>query len=246
MRQITYAALPRGDANWMRDVLELVEQAGISTVADLGAGAHPVLAPEYVERRKLDYTIFDISQAEMEKAGEAYNSVVEDVTSPGFADGRRFDLVLSRWLLEHISDPAQFHRNVFEMLPPGGRAVHFFPTLYTLPFMINRVLPERLSGRLLGTSLGETRSKFPARYRWCRGPTRSQLRRLEGTGFEIERYVGYYGHPYYRRIPPLDAAERWRASLLARHPLPLLTNYASVTLRKPALSSSRSVNSTPS
>jgi SAM-dependent methyltransferase len=229
---IEYYALP-GNSDWLSDIRDVIERIGAHRIADLGAGANPVLDPELVEQAGLDYTIFDISEDELAKAGPRYRKVVADVTSAGFAEDGKFDLVLSRWLLEHIADPEQFHRNVFAMLSPGGRAVHFFPTLYSLPFVVNRLLPEFLSQRLLDTSF-EGRTKFPARYRWCRGPTRGQIRRLESTGFEIERYVGFYGHPYFRRIRALDAIERRCAAALARHPIPLLTSFASVTLAKAA------------
>jgi SAM-dependent methyltransferase len=229
MTTIEYHALP-GPRDWLVDLKSLVQRTGASRIADLGAGAHPVLDAEYVKSAGLDYTIIDISESELEKAGTSYKKVIGDVTKEGFARGGRFDLVHSRWLLEHISNPRQFHRNVLEMLEPGGRAVHFFPTLYSLPFVLNWALPEAVSSRLLGTSFAG-RSKFPARYRWCRGPTRRQIGRFMTAGFEVEEYVGYYGHPYYQRLRPLDAAE---------HPLPGLTSFASVTLVKPPLHGSSS------
>ena len=228
--RVSYHAFPK-EFDWLGAIKRLIAGGGVRTVADLGAGAHPILDRAFVDSAGLDYTIFDVSSLELERAGNGYRKVVADVTADDFAEGRRFDLVLSRWVLEHIADPNRFHRNVFSMLPRGGRAVHFFPTLYSAPFVVNRLLPETASKRLLGASLGD-RSKFPARYRWCRGPTQAQLLRLRSTGFEIEEYVGFYGHPYFRRIGPLDWLERRSATFLERNPVPALTSFASVTLVK--------------
>lgn len=231
MITIDYRVLP-GEWNWSRDVERLIEQRGAVSVADLGAGAHPVLSPAEVERLGLEYTIFDISARELEKAAPAYTKVVADVDGQTFTDGNSYDLVVSRWLLEHLSSPPRFHRNVYEMLKPGCSAIHFFPTLYSTPFLINWLLPETVSSRVLGASF-QDRSKFPARYSWCRGPTKRQLRRLEATGFSVDEYVGYYGHPYYGRFRPLAVAERRLRAYLGRHPSPLLTSFASVTLTRP-------------
>ena len=45
-------------------------------------------------------------------------------------------------LAEHVPDGYRFHSNLFELLKPGGVAFHFMPTLYSPPFVINRLLPE--------------------------------------------------------------------------------------------------------
>src|ERR1700721_1406514 len=53
-----------------------------------------------------------------------------------------YDLVFSKMLCEHLPDARTFHANCLRLLRPGARAVHFFPTLYTLPFVANRLIPE--------------------------------------------------------------------------------------------------------
>ncbi len=218
-------------------VRELVANHELSSVADLGAGANPVFASDYVRETGLDYTLIDISDAELSKAGGPHQRVVADVTSPNLRPESKYDLVVSRWLLEHLDDPRQFHRNVFAMLNPGGFAFHFFPTLYSPPFVANRILPEAISKPLLGSNL-EGREKFPAHYRWCRGPTARQIKRLTSIGFSVEEYVGFFGHDYFAPVRLLHRAEHRAARLLARHPLPSLTSFASVTLRKPHFAAS--------
>ena len=76
-------------------------------------------------------------------------------------------------------------------------------------------------------------AKFRAYYRWCRGPTRRQLRRLESVGFQVLDYVGYFGHGYFGPLKPLDRVEQALSHALVRRPLPALTSYATVTLRRP-------------
>jgi hypothetical protein len=140
---------------------------------------------------------------------------------------------------EHVPAPERFHATVHALLAPGGYAVHAFPTLYEPTLVANLLIPESVSAPVLraiqpGREPHGEHAKFSAHYRWCRGPTRRQLRRLRGAGFEIVDYVGYFGHGYFRRLPPLDRLEQRLARALQRRPLPWLTSYALVVLRRRA------------
>lgn len=151
-------------------------------------------------------------------------------------------MVFSRMVFEHIPDARRAHANILAMLRPGGLAVHCFSTLYCLPFLVNRLVPDRVSDVLLDIFAKRDRyhhEKFPARYDWCRGPTRRQIVRFQGLGYDVVEYRGYFGHGYYlRKLRPLHTLERAKARLLARHPLPLWTSYATIILAKPAEASS--------
>jgi SAM-dependent methyltransferase len=217
----------------------LARQSEVSHVCEAGGGANPLLSLDFIAEQELDYLVVDISPEELRKTPDGYRKVEADIAAAEVDLGPPFDLVFSRLLVEHVPDPAAFHRSVHRLLAPGGRAVHFFPTFYALPFVINRWLPEAVSEPLLlGIQPDRHRAgpqgKFPAYYRWCRGPTRRQIRRFAATGFEVERYIGYFGHSYYRRIPPLHALQERIAQRLIRRPVPALTTFSIVVLRKPA------------
>ncbi|MGH9672283.1 MAG: class I SAM-dependent methyltransferase, partial [Bryobacteraceae bacterium] len=124
---------------------------------------------------------------------------------------------------------------VHSLLRPGGLAFHFFPTLFALPFVANWLLPERVSAIALGLFSPRdpvSHRKFPAYYRWCRGPTVSQQRRFERLEYRVEEYAGFFGHDYYRRIPLARTVQTCVAQYLLRHPIRLLTSYAYLVLRK--------------
>jgi hypothetical protein len=62
------------------------------------------------------------------------------------------------------------------MLKPGRLYVQLSPLLYTVPFVANRLIPDRLGSVLLDVFQSRDRvmyDKFPALYRLCRGPARS-------------------------------------------------------------------------
>lgn len=219
-------------------LLDLGRRQGSNAVAELGGGANPIVADSQKWGFMQHRVVIDISADELAKAEGDVETRVADLCEP-IRDGHNsYDLVFSKMLCEHLTDPLVFHENCFNLLRPGGLAVHFFPTLYTVPFVANRLIPETTARSLLraiqpGRIADPKLDKFPAYYRWCTGPSRRFSKRFEGLGFEVERRLAAFGHNYYVRVPPLNAMERTKTRLLLRHPVPHLTSFAVVVLRKP-------------
>ena len=208
---------------------------------EIGSGANPTLSPEQLRRLGVRYTTNDRAASELAKADPAYETLLLDMAAPRppTLPLGAFDLIFSRMVNEHVDDGERYYRNIFDALRPGGVTAHCFSTLYALPFVVNRLLPERLAGRVLDIVNPREdpymQDKFPARYSWSRGPTRRAIARLRGLGYEVAEYHGYFGHPYYERaaLRPVRALEEAKAGWLCRHPIPALTSYAVVILRKP-------------
>ena len=209
----------------------------MTAVYEVGAGANPALPCEFVDRHNLDYVIMDVSASELAKAPRKYKKLNRDIMAPP-TETESYDLVFSRMVAEHVTDPSLFHRRILERLSPDGVVLHFFPTLYAPGFVLNRILPFDLSDRLLqvfqpGREPEGRHRKFPAYYNWCWGPTDRQLQRFRHLGYRIVEYVGFFGQPgYFGRLPMLAALDRHVALVLVSHPVPSLTSYAYVVLAK--------------
>src|ERR1700676_4457615 len=106
-------------------------------------------------------------------------------------------------LAEHVRSGRLMHQNIYRLLRPGGYAFHFFPTLYSPAFVINRLLPERASQWALDRLLRGRphHEKFPARYSWCRGPSPRNMRRLQDLGYHVVDVRSFYGTEYLSKIP---------------------------------------------
>ena len=208
-------------------------------VCELGGGANPSLETEFLDEHRLGCLVVDISETELAKAPPGYSTLVADVSSSAFtADGHRgaYDVVFSRVVAEHVTDARQFHANVRGLLKPGGIAMHFFPTLWWPPFVVNRVLPEELAERVLLMSQpwrekSGKAGKFPAYYRWCRGPTGGQLAKLMSAGFAVEHCVAYFGEPTHTPGKALRRLNDVWTDYMLRNPNYLFTSYAAYTLR---------------
>jgi len=209
-------------------------------ILEVGSGANPTLSPEYVRSAGISYVTSDANPEELEKADPAFERLVLNL-SDGTIDPAllgRFDCVLSRMVGEHVKDGRQYYRNIFQLLGRGGISVHCFSTLWALPFVVNRLLPESLTDRLLDTfdprNDKRQHGKFRAYYSWSRGPTKGMIESLRALGFEVVCWTGYFGHRYYQpRLLALHRLEMLKANFLLRHPVPQLCSYSSLVLRKP-------------
>jgi 2-polyprenyl-3-methyl-5-hydroxy-6-metoxy-1,4-benzoquinol methylase len=216
-----------------------LEGLGGGKVCELGGGANPAIDLDFLGSNGLDCLVVDVSGPELEKAPPGYATLVGNISSQEFEtpehDGN-YDFVFSRVVAEHVRDARQFHLNVRRLLRPGGIAMHFFPTLWWPPYVLNRVLPEPLAERILlrvqpwRQSTG-TSGKFPAYYHWCYGPTRSQIKRLTTAGFNVEHCVAYFGEPSHAPGKVLKALNDAWTDVMLRRPSYLFTSYAGYTLR---------------
>lgn len=231
----SYAHSAEAWTDYLPTLLRLIAACGARRICEVGGGANPALNPSDVRDAGIAYTVLDISPRELDKAPDGITKVAADICGVLPVGLGEFDLVFTRMLCEHVPDGGRFHRNVRRLLRNGGLAFHFFPTLFAPPFVVNRLMPERLASMLLDVVAPrdhQRHGKFPAYYSWCRGPAPRQIERLRALGYDVLRYRGYFGHGYYRRIPLLHAVSNRIANALIRHPVDSLTTYAYVVLRK--------------
>ena len=229
-----------------RDFPLLVKDAAVNSanhlVCEIGGGARPALDLDFVEAHGINYTVMDISSSELAKADARYNKVQADIGGELPDDvGGPYDLLFSKTLAEHVRDAERFHRNVLSMLAEGGTAIHLFPTLYAPAFVVNRLMPARVSRWLLKKVQGSRRDagglegKFPAYYSWCRGPSPRQIRKFERMGYSVLEYRSYYGTPGYYRPLQLGWLDDIVSRALVRWQLSVFSAYAIVVLRRSAI-----------
>ena len=227
----------RDPESWFNKVLNrYLSSDVIKSVCDVGGGANPIIAQEMIDGNAIDYTLLDISQGELDKAPAQYNKVCANILDSNALPHQSWDLVVSTTLAEHVKDGRAFHENIFQCLKPGGYAIHLFPTLFAIPFVANKIMPEALASRVMDIVAPRDRyqyDKFPAYYSWCFGPTPKMLNRLNSIGYEIINYVGFYGHGYYYRLPWLHELQLRYGAFMVKKKFPYQTTYAITVLRKP-------------
>ncbi|TQD40729.1 methyltransferase domain-containing protein [Haloflavibacter putidus] len=217
----------------------LITSYQIKNVLEIGSGANPTLDSDTVLSLGINYTTNDLSAEELKKAPKIFATWEADLcnTQEIKNHSKKYDLIFSRMVNEHIGSGKQYYENIFELLEPGGVTAHCFSTLYALPFLVNRIFPEKLSNKLLDIFNPRDRQqheKFPAHYSWSRGPSKKYIQKFHSLGYEVLEFVGYFGHGYYRKkLPFLHLLEKRKTNYLVKNPISFLTSYAHVILKKP-------------
>src|SRR6266851_39254 len=235
----TYGHLTEAWDGYRDWLVLLIRTTSPKRILEVGGGANPALSLEEVAALGVnEYTVLDVSERELAKTPSGYAKICADICSDDLPVTSNYDLVISRMLAEHVRYPRKFHKNIYHLLVPGGRAFHFFPTLLCPIFLANAVIPEQIGYRLLRWFTPETvkspDAKFPAYYRWTYGPVRFQIRRFEKLGYEVETYKGFFGHGYYNRIPLVRRIHRGLTNMLLKRPVPLFTSCAYLVLQRPS------------
>lgn len=182
-------------------VLESIEDDSASLL-DVGAGRTPLIPPA---RRPagIEYVGIDISQNELELAGDDYDdSIVADICVRQDGLDGRFDVACSWQVLEHIRPLSACADNVHAYLKPGGVFISQLSGGLAVFALLNRAIPPRLSKWLLLRLLGrDPETVFPAYYDKC---TKSGLETTFENWSNVEVIPIWLGAGYWRFAPPLQ------------------------------------------
>lgn len=204
------------------------------SVLEIGGGRSPLFDREESARSFSDYTVNDISQDELDRAPDYVHKICFDISGDA-PDGQTYDLVFSKTVFEHIEDASQAYKNVHKLLKPGGIALNLIPTLMCPPFVLNRLLPETLSRRILAFFFparnDEEIPKFRAYYKWCYSTTRCE-KRIGDVGFSEVRTVPFYGHAYFKGIPIVRQADNALSRFAKTKDIRLFSSYAYIVAQK--------------
>lgn len=199
-----------------------------ATILELGGGRWPSFRLDEMPANLQSYTVNDISEHELSHLPQGYDKACFDVTGDAMAFEDRYDVVFSRFMAEHVKDGRAMHRNVYRVLKPGGTAFHLIPTLFASPFVINKLLPERLTAKALSALLPRRgiSPKFPAYYSACRGDTPGMRKLLHDLGYSKVEITNFYGHFYYENIPVLRTLQRTFSGIAERKMWKWASSYA--------------------
>jgi len=210
-----------------------IEDHQPSSILEIGAGPNPCIEQKIVEQNNIEYHLNDYAASELNKGNNNYRKIPGNFLDVGLP--QKYDLITSKMVLEHVSNPRAFHKKAYDYLNPGGIAIHFFATLYSAPAVLNLILPEFISDQLV--KWGQNRNpefhgKFPAKYHWCRGPIKGYHRQFEQLGFTVLEQRGYVGHGYLSTRRNLYKIEKLYSKMLLKLNNPLFCSNTILILKK--------------
>ena len=199
-------------------------------VLEIGGGAFPAVE----DRRGIEYYIADPDERELAKAPD--DVVKLQCKIQELSLNKKFDLILSKMVLEHVEDPDSFHKKVISLSAENGVIVHYYACHYSIPSIANLLLPEKVGEYILSKILKNRDThvmpKYPAYYRRTRGHIGSQTKYFRLIGYDIVAFYTYVGHRYFYRFPIIYFFERVYTTLLYKLKAIGLATTAIVILQK--------------
>lgn len=177
-------------------------EAGI--VLDVGAGYQLPDSLKHQRKAEVKLIGMDILPSSLKKNTDLDAAIVADACKRWPFDDNSIDLVISRSVMEHLYDNKAFTNEMYRCLKPGGKCVHVLPGKNAPFSLLNRLLPNKVTKKLVEWAFPERKGElgFVAYYHYCSYPSLKRL--LETQGFNIEyKRLRYYQSAYYVAVFPV-------------------------------------------
>lgn len=225
--------------NYLDTVRDLIAGIPAKSIIEIGGGRAPSFSQDEVHQMGVQYTSNDISERELSLAPDWVAKAHFDIQSPRWDDiapfAESYDLAFSKMVMEHVSNYKRAYTNIHSILRPGGVSIAFHPVLYSVPFVLNRLIPEAASERILSkifpNRVDSGIPKFPAVYSGCR--ISSSVRdTIQSLGFSEVWQVPFYWHNYYSKFPVIRDVHKVVSDLVQKSDFTPLATFAFTVVRK--------------
>ncbi len=227
------------EQNYRPTILALVKELGARRVLEIGGGRWPLLSKDEILSANIDYIVNDISENELALAPDHVKKTCFNVAQPSLQGLEHLfgtvDLIFSYNVFEHVADVHQAYRNIRLLLAPGGVCLNYHPVLFSPPFVVNWLLPETLSSKLLRLFFPHRNAdevpKHPALYDHCIVSERERAA-LQSVGFSGAWQIPFWYHDYFKRIPGIYQLDRALTTLADRNNWTQLASYSYTIVEK--------------
>ncbi len=150
------------------------------------------------------------------------------------------DVMMSRSVMEHVTDPARVYDEIYRVLKPGGHFIFLTANLWDYAAIIATLIPNRFHPWIVAKTEGRAEHDvFPVAYRTN---TRSAVEKWsKHSGFEIAsfRYLGQYPSYFMFNGFLFLLATGYEKVISNVSALNFLQGWIFVTLKKPASGDAR-------
>ena len=201
-----------------------------ATVLDAGCGrGAPVLLKFADKAGKLigidlvDFTCVD-PRLELYKTDLAHTPI----------ESASVDLIYSRSVVEHLSDPVAVFTEMRRILKPGGRFIFLTANLWDYASIAARIIPNQFHPAIVARIEGRAEEDtFPIQYK--ANTKRAVQRHARAAGFIVERfeYLGQYPNYFMFSTALFLLGTAYQKTIQRIRPLNFLQGWILVSLRKP-------------
>lgn len=207
----------KSETAWASYKSVILELSRGKSVLEIGAGRRPIFTEKEINDNNISYVANDILKSELDLVTFRVEKAVFDITGDIPEEFlNRFDFVFSKMVQEHVCSGERFYGNIRRLLVNNGISLNFFPTLFHPVFIVNYILPDRISAIILQNFHHQRNAngipKFKAHYKFCFSTTK-QVERIKKCGFSEVYILPFFGQTYVKKVPLLsviaDAVDGW-------------------------------------
>lgn len=182
----------------------LLSHPRVHRVLDVGSGKAWHFPRHYKDWYGIHLIGLDIDAAEMAENDLLDEKIVSDVVERIPVEPGSIDLIMISSGIEHFADNERFLCNAHRALRPGGFLLAQFPSRYA-PFAVaNRLLPRRMTRKILDMAMAGAAGELGFRAYYDRTHYSAFRQMFTAGGFRELYYVpGYYSSDYFAFFVPL-------------------------------------------
>lgn len=197
---------------------------------DAGCGRTVPVLKKYLGRagRLIGVELVDFT--DVPSGIETYNADLAKLPLPDAC----VDLIMSRSVFEHLTDPDSVYREFFRVLKPGGAVVFLTANMWDYGTLVARLVPNRFHARIVSHVEGRAEEDtFPTAYKTNTPGDVNRLAASAGLRVESFQYLSQYPN-YLMFNGALFFLGMCFEKLISRfESLRFLRGWIMVTLRKP-------------
>jgi SAM-dependent methyltransferase len=203
-----------------------------STLMDAGCGRTAPVLKKYRGRADRLIGVELVEFTDIPEGIETYNADLARLPLPDAC----IDLIMSRSVFEHLTEPAAVYREFARVLRPGGAVVFLTANMWDYGTLVARMVPNRFHARIVKRTEGRAEEDtFPTMYRTN---TRRAVNGLAASaGLRVEAFAYLSQYPNYLMFNgALFFLGMCFEKVVSRYEtLRFLRGWILVTLRKPAM-----------
>ncbi len=163
-----------------------------TVLLDAGCGRTVPVLQKYLGRAQHLIGVELVEFTEVPPGIETHNADLSQIPIPD----QSVDLIMSRSVFEHLTDPESVYREFSRVLRPGGRVVFLTANMWDYGTLIARLIPNRFHAAIVRRVEGRAEEDtFPIAYRTN---TRVAVDRLAAdNGFVVESFEYLSQYPNY-------------------------------------------------
>lgn len=202
------------------------------TLLDAGCGRTVPVLKNYLGRAERLIGVELVDFTETPAGIETYNADLAKIPLPDAS----VDLIMSRSVFEHLTDPDSVYREFSRILRPGGSVVFLTANMWDYGTLIARLVPNRFHAKIVKHVEGRAEEDtFPIAYKTNTRGDVDQLAKSAGLKVDSFQYLSQYPN-YLMFNGALFFLGMCYEKLINRfESLRFLRGWIMVTLRKPGL-----------